>query len=86
MVEVIFRAVKFKVFIRKAQVLQGGVKSIRSSDLWQIKDNRFYTWEEAKIKFNMLEGEQGICQRIVENIPMVWTRELISPTTQTKSG
>jgi hypothetical protein len=51
-----------------------------------LEDNRLYTWEEAKIKFNMVEGEQCIWERITENIPTIWTRELISPTTQTKSG
>lgn len=51
-----------------------------------MKDNRFYTWEEAKTKFNMVEGEQCIWERIFENIPTVWTRALISPTRQTKSG
>ncbi len=44
-------------------------------DLWQTKDNRFYTWEEAKTKFNMGEGEQCIWKRIVENILVVWTRK-----------
>jgi hypothetical protein len=75
-----------KIHPESSSSTQGGVKSVKSNDLWQTKDNRFYTWEEAKTKFNMVEGEKCIWEIIVEKIPIVWTRELISPTRQTKSG
>ncbi len=66
--------VEFGVSIQRACVLHKERLRVLGG-LWQTKDNRFYTWEEAKTKFNMGEGEQCIWKRIVENILVVWTRK-----------
>jgi hypothetical protein len=70
----IFRGVEFEVSIQRACNLHKERLRVLSH-LWQTKDNRFYTWEEAKTKFNTGEGEQCIWERIVENILVVLTRE-----------
>jgi hypothetical protein len=64
------KGIEFVISISRVQVLHRA-SSHTSSDLRNTQDKCFHRWNEVKNKFNLIENEKYIWEKIIENVIVI---------------